>query len=64
MITCDREVLALPPIDVLSLQPCSQEEADTCIMLHVNHLYDNSIRRIKVIATDTDVVVLAVATAS
>ena len=33
-------------------------------MLHVNHLYDNIIRRIKVIATDTDMIVLAVATAS
>ena len=47
-----------------SIEPCSQDEADGRMMLHVGHAYQQGYRRIMVQATDTDVTVLTISTAS
>ena len=46
--------------DVDSIQPCSHEEADTRIILHVAHCARQGYKKIAIKTTDTDVVVLAV----
>ena len=46
--------------DVSALEPCSQEEADTRMMIHVIDASLHGYRRIKIRSNDTDVVVLAV----
>ena len=47
-------------MDIDSLQPCSHEEADTRILLHVKHCAQQGHKRISIQTVDTDVVVLAV----
>ena len=42
-----------------NLQPCSQEEADTRLLLHVRDIASSGLRKIMIIASDTDVVVIA-----
>ena len=51
-------------LDISDLQPCTQEEADHRIMLHCAHAYHHGMKKIMLHATDTDVLVLAIATAS
>ena len=46
--------------DVESLQPCSHEEADTRIFLHVAHCAKQGYKRIAIRTVDTDIVVLAI----
>ena len=46
--------------DMESLQPCSHEEADTRILLHIAHCAQQGYKRISIQTVDTDVVVLAV----
>ncbi len=62
--TKGRDVTSIPPSDVSDLQPCTHEEADYRMLLHAANAYRNGYRKIVIQATDTDVVVLAVATAS
>ena len=45
--------------DVEYLQPCSHEEADTRILLHVAHCAQG-LRKLLIRTVDTDVVVLAI----
>ena len=47
-------------MDVNSLAPCNQEEADTRMMLHVAHAAQHGHHQIQVRTVDTDVVVLTV----
>ena len=47
--------------DLKYLQPCSHEEADTRILLHVAHCAKQGYRRIAIRTVDTDIVVLAIA---
>ena len=47
-----------------SLSPCSHEEADTRLLLHVAHAVQKGIRRVAIRTVDTDVVALAVASFS
>ena len=51
-------------LDLRSLQPCTHEEADTRMFLHASRAHQRGLTRIIIKATDTDVVVIAVATAS
>ena len=44
----------------MSLAPCSHEEADSRIMVHVSHAVAHGHRRIQIRTVDTDIVVLAV----
>ena len=46
--------------DVEYLQPCSHEEADTRILLHVAHCARQGLRKLVIRTVDTDVVVLAI----
>ena len=62
--TCGEEVLSSSAIDLSQLQPCSHEEADYRMMLHVHHGFQQQHRRVMVHATDTDVVILCISTAS
>ena len=62
--TRGEEVLSNRETDVDGLQPCSHEESDTRMMLQTSHAYTQEYRNIMIIATDTDVVVLAIFTAS
>ena len=56
------KVLCSPPLTVGSdLSPCSHEEADTRMMVHVADAVRNGHKSIMIRTADTDVVVLAVA---
>ena len=64
VVTEERQVLCVPAQkDVNQLAPCSHEEADSRMMLHVHHASKHGHNRILVRTVDTDVVVLAVMTA-
>ena len=61
VVTDGEQVLCVPPQqDIHSLAPCSHEEADTRMLLHVAHAAQHGHSRILVRTVDTDVVVLAV----
>ena len=61
VITDGDQVVCLPhQPDVHSLAPCSHEEADSCMMLHVAHAAKQGHHQVLVRTVDTDVVVLAV----
>ena len=64
VITSDMEVLSKPPLsDRSSIAPCTHEEADSRMLLHVAHAARNGHHKIMIHTVDTDVVVLAVAVA-
>jgi len=56
-------VVSSSTIDIPAIQPCTQEEADYHIMLHCAHAYKHGMKEIMLHTTDTDVLVLAIATA-
>ena len=58
------EVLSKPPLpDRSSIAPCTHEEADSRMLLHVAHAARNGHHKIMIQTVDTDVVVLPVAVA-
>ena len=61
--TYHKDVLCTQPRDVAGLAPCSQEEADTRILLHVAHAVRQDNKNILICTVDTDVVILAVTAA-
>ncbi|KAK0146492.1 hypothetical protein N1851_014183 [Merluccius polli] len=62
VITDDVGVLSSPSLpDLSSISPCTHEEADTRMLLHVAHAVQNGHQKIIIQTVDTDVVVLAVA---
>lgn len=64
VVTDGVEVLSKPPLpDQSSIAPCTHEEADSRMLLHVTHAARNSHQKIRIQTVDTDVVVLAVAVA-
>ena len=61
VVTDGEQVLCVPPQqDIHLLAPCSHEEADTRMLLHVAHAAQHGHSRILIRTVDTDVVVLAV----
>ncbi|KAK4329207.1 hypothetical protein Pmani_000435 [Petrolisthes manimaculis] len=58
-----KHVLCTQPRDVTGLAPCSHEEADTRILLHVQDAVIQGYTKVSIRTVDTDVVVLAVAVA-
>ena len=46
------------------LEPCNHEEADTRMLLHCQHAFNQEARKLMCVATDTDVVVIAIASAT
>ena len=62
--TLGASVLSSDDTDVGSLAPCSHEEADSRMMIHVSDASLNGHWRIKIRTNDTDVLVLAISIAS
>ena len=60
LVTSDNKVVTIPEMDVSELSPCSHEEADTRLFLHVSHAVQAGFSKIAIRTTDTDVVVLAI----
>ena len=66
VITDGELVLSKPPLHddhLVSLSPCSHEEADSHMLLHANHTAHHGHHKILIRTVDTDVVVLAVSVA-
>ena len=53
-----------PGTSLSGITPCSHEEADTRIFLHVSHAVKEGIKTVMISANDTDVLVIAVSTFS
>ena len=52
------EVVSNKEINKYNISPCTQQEADTRIFIHVRELL-NQFPRIKVVTVDSDVVIIA-----
>ena len=64
VITDGEAVLSKPTLlDLALLAPCSHEEADSRMLLHVSHAANHGHHNILIKTVDTDVVVLAVSVA-
>ena len=61
IITHKKDVLCTLPRDITELAPCTQEEADTRIFLHVSDAVRYVPRKVLIRTVDSDVLVLAVA---
>ena len=61
--TCHTGVLCTQSRDVSGLAPCTHEEADTPILLHLEDAVKQGYNKVSIRTVDTDVVVLAVASA-
>ena len=58
--TYHEEILCTQPRDVLGLAPCTQEEANSRIMLHLKDIVMKGNSKVSIRTVDTDVVVLAI----
>ena len=56
----DDRVLSNQDHDLGMLSPCSQEEGDTRVFLHVQDMLRNGIRIVKLRTVDTDVIVIRI----
>ena len=64
VVTNKMDVLSKPQLpDISLISPCTHEEADSRMLLHVGHAVKSGHRSIMIQTVDTDVVVLAVAVA-
>ena len=61
--THNADVLCVNHESVLGLAPCSIEEADTRMLLHLEDAVNQGYTKISIRTVDTDVVVLAIAAA-
>ena len=61
--TCHTGMLCTQSRDVSGLAPCTHEEADTRILLHLEDAVKQGYNKVSIRTVDTDVVVLAVASA-
>ena len=61
--TCHTGVLCIQSRYVAGLAPCTHEEADTRILLHLEDAVKQGYNKVSIRTVDTDVVVLAVASA-
>ena len=55
-ITCREKVLSNGAI---SMPDCTHEEADTRLLVHVKHALTEGMNKIKILSSDTDVVIIA-----
>ena len=58
--TKGEDVLRWQPNDTSRLSPCTQEEADTRMLLHAQDAAQDGLRRAMLRTVDTDVVVIAI----
>ena len=61
IVSYGSDVLSVPKIGENRLMPCSQEEADTRMLLHLADAGQQGLKRVMIRTVDTDVVVLAIA---
>ena len=61
IVSYGSDVLSVPKIGENRLMPCSQEEADTRMLLHLADGGQQGLKRVMIRTVDTDVVVLAIA---
>ena len=61
--TCHTGVLCTQSRDVSGLAPCTHEEADTRILLHLEDALKHGYNKVSIRTVDTDVIVLAVTSA-
>ncbi len=59
--THHKDVLCTQPRNTTGLAPCTQEEADTRIFLHVSDATNHGYRKLMIRTVDSDVLVLAIA---
>ena len=57
--TYHEELLCTQPRDMLDLAPCTQEEADSRIMLHLKDIVMEGNSKVSIRTVDTDVVVFS-----
>jgi hypothetical protein len=57
-VTMDDKVLSTTPLDFQSLTPCTHEEADSRLILHLSHASNHGHESVIIKTVDTDVVVL------
>ena len=57
------DVLCTNRLDVVGLAPCTHEETDTCIILHLEDAVREKQHKISICTVDTDIVVLAITAA-
>ena len=60
MVTHHKEVLCNPSRTIASLAPCTQEEADTRVILHVSDAVMHGYHKVMIRMVDSDVLMLAV----
>ena len=58
--THSADVVCSQPCDTASITPCTHEEADTRILLHVSHAVNQGYKRVSIRTVDTDVLVLSI----
>ena len=62
--TGEQKMLFMPQCEVSQFEPCTHEEADVRLLLHDGHAYGQGHWKIMIQASDTDVVVIGIATAN
>ena len=60
--TREEKVLSMPQCELIQLKSCTHEEADGRLLLNAAHAYGQGHRKIIIQASDTDVVVIVIAT--
>ena len=61
--TLGEDAVFTPVLDLQNLH-CTQEESDTQLLYHASHAMQNGLSKIMIHASDTDVIVLSIATSS
>ena len=61
VITHHKDVLCTQPMNTTGLAPCTHEEADTIMFLHVSDATSHGYRRVMIRTADSDVLALAIA---
>ena len=61
IITHHKDILCTQPRNTTGLAPCTQEEADTRIFLHVSDAANHGYSKVMIRTVDSDVLVLAIA---
>ena len=57
--TIGSKIVSNSSLEKLNIEPCNHEEADTRLLLHVLDGANSGIKKVSIIAVDTDVVVIA-----
>ena len=61
MSATNRDIVVSSNLNTEYISPCSHEEADYRMLLHVSDMARNNITKIRILTIDTDVPVIAIA---